>query len=114
MRTGELRGAEWTEMGLKRAEWRIPPERREGSRWIRQHDEPQTAYQRLLASKALTKKECSRLRDWHESLDPFRLATQVEAQLKPILRLAVRPQVEAPTSTLTIKSLAGERSRARA
>ena len=93
---------------------KLKAKRREGSRWIRQHDEPQTAYQRLLASKALTKKERSRLRDWRESLDPFRLATEVEAQLKPILRLAVRPQVETPTSTLTIKSLAGERSRARA
>jgi hypothetical protein len=58
---------------------------REGSRWKRRYDRPQTAYQRLLASGQLTSKEQRRLRDQYESLDPFKLAGEVELRLKPIL-----------------------------
>ena len=63
-----------------RAKWR------DGSRWVRRHDEPQTAYQRLLASRQLTPSQRHRLRDWHASLDPFVLAQQWEKRLPPILR----------------------------
>ena len=59
---------------------------REGSRWVRRHDRPQTAYQRLVQSGQLSRKQAKRLRDWYESLDPFELARQTELQLKPILR----------------------------
>ena len=94
---------------------KLKSKRREGSRWVRQHDEPQTAYQRLWASPALTKKQRHHLRDWYESLDPFRLATQVDAQLKPILRLAIKPEVKASAAAAPlVKSWAGDRSRARA
>ena len=61
---------------------------REGSRWVRRYDRPQTAYQRLLASGQLKGKERARLRDWYESLDPFKLAQQIERRLKTILRAA--------------------------
>ena len=61
---------------------------REGSRWVRRYDRPQTAYQRLLASGQLDGKERARLRDWYESLDPFKLAEQIERRLKTILRAA--------------------------
>ncbi len=60
--------------------WRV------GSRWKRRHDQPQTAYQRLLASAQLTGKARKRLRDQYESLDPFELANQVERRLKSILK----------------------------
>ncbi len=43
---------------------------REGSRWIRRHDRPQTAHQRLLASQQLPTKEHRRLKDYFQSLDP--------------------------------------------
>lgn len=59
---------------------------REGSRWVRRHDRPQTAYQRLVSSGQLSKKQARRLRDEYEALDPFALARQTEKQLKPILR----------------------------
>ena len=52
--------------------WRI------SSRWKRRHDEPQIAYQRLLASERLGAK-ARRAR-----LDPFALAAQVQRRLKPI------------------------------
>jgi hypothetical protein len=61
---------------------------REGSRWVRRHDPPQTAYQRLLGSGQLKAAEKKRLRDMYESLDPFKLAEQVERQLEPVLRRA--------------------------
>jgi hypothetical protein len=61
---------------------------REGSRWVRRHDRPQTAYQRLLATAQLPSKQRRRLRDGYESLDPFLLAAALERRLKPILKLA--------------------------
>ena len=62
---------------------------REGSRWVRRHDEPQTAYQRLLAQGNLSAKARRQLRERFESLDPFKLAQEVERRLKPILRGAL-------------------------
>jgi hypothetical protein len=59
---------------------------REGSRWVRRHDRPRTAYQRLMASHQLSAKNKRRLRDQFESLDPFELARQVEKRLKGVLR----------------------------
>jgi len=61
---------------------------REGSRWVRRHDRPQTAYQRLLASPQLQPQQRRRLRDWYQALDPFLLAASLEKRLKPILKLA--------------------------
>lgn len=63
--------------------WRV------GSRWVRRHDAPQTAYQRLLGHGVLCTKAQRQLRDRHESLDPFVLAAKLEKQLKPILEAAV-------------------------
>jgi hypothetical protein len=60
--------------------WRV------GSRWVRRYDVPQTAYQRLLSSGQLKRAQIARLRDRYESLDPFKLAAQLEQRLKPILR----------------------------
>lgn len=59
---------------------------REGSRWVRRHDRPQTAYQRLVSGGQLSKKQARRLREEYEALDPFALAQQTEKQLRPILR----------------------------
>lgn len=60
--------------------WRV------GSRWVRRYDVAQTAYQRLAASGQLKRAEAVRLRERYESLDPFKLAAEVERRLKPILR----------------------------
>ena len=58
---------------------------REGSRWVRRHDRPQTAYQRLWSSGQLSAKESRRLTEFYHSLDPFVLAAEVEKRLQPIL-----------------------------
>jgi hypothetical protein len=62
---------------------------REGSRWVRRHDEPQTAYQRLMAHGELRTKDRRQLRERFEALDPFVLGQEVERRLKPILKEAV-------------------------
>ena len=62
---------------------------REGSRWVRRHDLPQTAYQRLLAHRELTSQARRELRERYEALDPFVLAAEVERRLKPILGAAL-------------------------
>lgn len=59
--------------------------RREGSRIIRIHDQPKTAYQRLLASGELAASNARQLREQFESLDPFVLAQSVNQRLKGIL-----------------------------
>lgn len=59
---------------------------REGSRWVRRHDEAQTAYQRLVASGQLGARERRRLAEQYESLDPFALAAEVEKRLRRILK----------------------------
>lgn len=64
---------------------KLVEKRREGSRIIRRHDEPQTAYQRLLAGGQLKPKARKQLREQYESLDPFALAQAVEQRLKKIL-----------------------------
>jgi hypothetical protein len=59
---------------------------REGSKWVRRHERPQTAYQRLVSSGQLENQAARRLRDRHQALDPFALARQIEQQLKAILQ----------------------------
>jgi hypothetical protein len=59
--------------------WRV------GSRWKRRYDRPQTAYQRLVASDQLSRKQLARLRDQYHALDPFALAAETERRLQPIL-----------------------------
>ena len=59
---------------------------REGSQWKRRYHQPQTAYERLLASDQLPRKQQRRLRDQYEALDPFQLAAEVEHRLGKILR----------------------------
>lgn len=59
---------------------------REGSRWKRRYDEPQTAYQRLRATDQLTPKQKRSLREQYEALDPFALAAEVERRLEKVLR----------------------------
>jgi hypothetical protein len=63
--------------------WRV------GSRWVRRHDRPQTAYQRLLAHGELSAKARRQLRERFQALDPFVLAQEVERRLKPILGAVV-------------------------
>jgi hypothetical protein len=67
---------------------KLVEKQRVGSRWRRQHDQPQTAYQRLLNMEALGPKKKRQLRDYYESLDPFQLHDQLEKGLRPILAQA--------------------------
>lgn len=64
---------------------KLVEKRREGSRILRKHDEPQTAYQRLVASGELNRRTARQLREQFESLDPFALAHSVNQRLKKIL-----------------------------
>ena len=59
---------------------------RVGSKWVRKHDKPQTAYQRLLAIGALGAKQKARLRDQYQALDPFELVKGLEVQLKKVMK----------------------------
>lgn len=61
---------------------------RVGSKWRRQHDQPQTAYQRLLKRGVLGAKAKRKLRDQDESLAPFELRDRLERSLRPILAKA--------------------------
>lgn len=58
---------------------------RQGSRWKRRYDRPQTAYERLQASGQLKAKQRRQLRDQYEALDPFQLAASIERRLRKIL-----------------------------
>lgn len=63
---------------------------REGSRWVRRHDQPQTAYQRLQEHPDVSAKTRRQLREQFEALDPFVLARDLERRLKPILGAALQ------------------------
>jgi hypothetical protein len=69
---------------------------REGSRWRRQHDRPQTAHQRLQDIGALDAKALRRLRDPFESLAPFTLRDNLEKNLGPILSKTLKEDLKEP------------------
>jgi hypothetical protein len=60
-----------------------------GARCKRKHDQPQTAYQRLLKMDVLKSRKKRELRDQFESLDPFVLHRELEQALRPILSKTV-------------------------
>jgi len=59
---------------------------REGSHWRKRYELPRTAYERLCAPGMLPLKARRQLRERHASLDPFTLKSELEKQLKQILR----------------------------
>jgi hypothetical protein len=63
---------------------KLQSKRREGARWVKHHDAPQTPYQRLLASGTLETQAAQRLRHRYESLDPFALNKDIERRLRQI------------------------------
>lgn len=68
---------------------KLMEKQRIGARWKRKHDEPQTAYQRLLKMEVLSARKKRELRDCFESLDPFVLHQELERALRPILSQAL-------------------------
>ena len=64
---------------------KLVEKKRAGSRWVRRHDEPKTAYQRLVATGELLAKDARRLREQYHALDPFALAAEVDQRLRRIL-----------------------------
>lgn len=62
---------------------------RVGAKWRRKHDQPQTAYQRLLQMDVLNTKGKRALKEQFESLDPFALHQRLEKSLRPILAQAL-------------------------
>jgi hypothetical protein len=71
---------------------------REGSRWVREHDQPRTPYHRLLDSGTLSAKQKHSLRERYAELDPFALKQAVERKLAQILTPAARSS--RPTGSL--------------
>jgi hypothetical protein len=55
------------------------------SHWHKRYEPAQTAYQRLMRSSKLPRKQRRELRDRFESRDPFALKQDVEKRLKKIL-----------------------------
>jgi hypothetical protein len=72
---------------------KLKSKHREGSRWVRHHDTPQTACDRLLNHDSLSAKQKRHLRDRRADLDPFTLAAVLERQLQPILRQATKERL---------------------
>jgi len=60
---------------------------RRGSRYHKTYHPPTTPYQRLLDSQALSQEQKDQLREYHLSLDPFKLRKQIDRELKAIFRL---------------------------
>lgn len=58
---------------------------RVGSRWVRHHDKPQTAYERLVRSGQLSAQQMRLLREQFAALDPFTLHKKLEQGLRKIL-----------------------------
>jgi hypothetical protein len=61
-----------------------------GGRYRRRYDDPQTPYERLLASGKLNAKRRRQLERIYQGLDPFTLKEQIETELKPIMRAVAR------------------------
>jgi hypothetical protein len=68
---------------------KLVEKQRVGARWRRKHDQPQTAYQRLLKMNVLSVKKKRELRDLFQNLDPFVLHEQLDKALHPILAKAL-------------------------
>lgn len=68
---------------------KLVEKQRVGARWRRKHDQPQTAYQRLLKMTVLSAQKKRELRDVFESLDPFVLHDQLDKALRPVLAKAL-------------------------
>src|SRR5262249_45045684 len=60
-----------------------------GARWRRIHDQPQTAYQRLLKMGVLNSRKKRQLKAQYQSLDPFELHERLDKSLRPILARAL-------------------------
>lgn len=57
---------------------------RVNARWVKKYDEPQTPYQRLLASPPVSMQEKRQLQDRFQRLNPFTLNKEIERKLKII------------------------------
>ena len=60
---------------------------RVGSKTIKRHDDPQTPYQRILASKEVSISDKQRLREVFQGLNSFQLRKAIEKKLKKIFRI---------------------------
>jgi hypothetical protein len=67
---------------------------KDGSRYHRRYDAPQTPCQRLLASGTLTPEQARRLQTTQAQLNPFNLQKQIDRQLKVIFALARQPAIQ--------------------
>jgi len=63
---------------------KLAEKKRVGARYVKKHDAPQTPYQRLLASPAISAAAQRRLQEQFAVLNPFVLKKQVEQKLKMI------------------------------
>ena len=67
---------------------------REGSRYKRRYHQPETPYQRVMASEVVAEAVKQRIEEQHNTLNPFELKRRIEAKLKRIFSLvSVTPNV---------------------
>ena len=71
---------------------------REGAKYRRQHDAPQTPCERLLKSRGLSAKAKKELRERRANYNPFALGRELESRLRAIL---LPPLRIAPRSSTT-------------
>ena len=64
---------------------KLSSKHREGAKYRRQHDAPQTPCERLLKSRGLSTKAKKELREQRASYNPFALGRELEARLQAIL-----------------------------
>lgn len=63
---------------------KLKEKHREGARYVRKYHPPQTPYQRVMEHPSIDDEIKTALREQHETLNPFTLKSQIEAQLKII------------------------------
>ena len=57
-----------------------------GSRYVKRYDQPQTPYQRLMASNHIPQEVKMRLQSQHQTLNPFALKRAIERKLKQVFK----------------------------
>jgi hypothetical protein len=74
---------------------------RVNARWVKKHDEPQTPYERLLASPQVSEQKKRELRERFQQLNPFALKKEIERTLKIIFdRVRCGPTESATPNSL--------------
>lgn len=67
--------------------FKLLSKRREGSKYVKKYETPQTPYARLMASEHVGEEPKSKLSTTHEKLDPFTLRKMIENKLRVVFNI---------------------------